>query len=291
MAAVQGQGGSLPTRLRGEWCGMRGARLRASAPRRLATAALALLVALGLRSLFWPPAPSPPRRPAAGADAPSEDFALQFVRAYLTYDVARPGLHARVLARFVPAGFEAGEGALTASSSERVLWEEVASDQPALLGGRVITVAVAISTQAAPVYLAVTVRHPAGRPLSLVGYPAFVGAPSVDTTSSVPAGEEVADPAVAEVAKRVVRNYLAGQAANLRADLAPDAQVTLPTALLAVRSIGPVTWIGRPGSGAVLVAVTAADRNGTEFRLAYELGIERRERPYVDFIEVIPTAS
>ncbi len=288
---MQDRDGSLPVRLRGEWLGVRGARLRATAPRRLATVALALLVALGLRSLLWPAVPAPPHRPVAGADAPSEDFALQFARAYLNYDATRPGLRARALGRFASQGLEAGEAALTASGSQRVLWEEVASDQPALLGGRVIVVAAAISTQRPPVYLAGTVRHPQGRPLALGGYPAFVGSPSVDTGSSTPAGEEVTDPGVVEVAKRVIRNYLASQAVNLRADLAPGAEVTLPTVSLGVQSVGPVSWIGRAGSDAVLVSVVAVDRDGAEYRLAYELGIERRERPYVDFIEVIPTAS
>ena len=41
----------------------------------------------------------------------------------------------------------------------------------------------------------------------------------------------------------------------------------------------------------MLATLTAADRRGTTYTLTYELGIAYRERPYVDFIEVIPTAS
>ena len=37
--------------------------------------------------------------------------------------------------------------------------------------------------------------------------------------------------------------------------------------------------------------MTAADRSGATYTLTYELGIAYRERPYVDFIEVVPTAS
>lgn len=291
MASAGGQGRSRWFGLRSDWRGVRGARLRAAAPRYLAAGTVLLFVALGVRTLLWPPGSPPAPRPPASADAPSEDFALQFARAYLTYDASQPGARARALAPFLPASLERGGGVLAATGVQSVRWAEVASDQPALLGGRVITVAAGLSTQPAPVYLAVTVRHRPGRSLALLGYPAFVGAPAIDTASGPTAGEAVADGAVAEVAKRVIRNYLAGSVANLPADLTPDAVVTLPTVSLALQSVDQVAWIGKAGSGAVLVTVTATDRHGASFRLAYELGITYRERPYVDFIEVIPTAS
>jgi Conjugative transposon protein TcpC len=269
---------------------LRLARLRALGPRYLAMAALGLLVTLGLRSLFSSPPSLSPRAPAS-ADLPSQDFALQFARAYLTYDADRPGARARALAPFVSAVLESGAGFIAASGIQRVLWTEVASDQPALIGGRVITIAAEVSTQRTPLYLAVTVRHPAGQPLSLVGYPSFVGAPLVDTDAAPVSGEEVSDPAVTEVVKRVIRNYLARSAANLEADLTRGAAVTLPTITLALRSVDQITWVGTPGSGAVLITVIAADQRGASYTLTYELGIAYRERPYVDFIEVIPTSS
>ncbi len=269
---------------------MRLVRLRTLVPRYLTMSALALLVALGVRSIFSSEQTRSLRQAVAG-DAPSEDFAAQFARAYLTYDADRPGVRARSLAPFVSAGLESGAGFIAASGSQRVLWTEVASDQPALIGGRVITVAAEVSTQRAPLYLAVTVRHLAGQPLSLVGYPSFVGAPLVDTDAAPVSGEEVSDPAVTEVVKRVIRNYLARSAANLEADLTRGAAVTLPTITLALRSVDQITWVGTPGSGALLITVTAADRRGATYTLTYELGIAYRERPYVDFIEVIPTSS
>src|SRR4029077_7247955 len=103
--------------------------------------------------------------------------------------------------------------------SQQVSWAEVASNQLALAGGRVITVAAQTDAQPAPVYLAVTVRHDPGRGLSLVGYPSLVGAPSIATHQPQPARATVDDPAVVEVATRVVRNYLAGNAQDLAADL------------------------------------------------------------------------
>lgn len=268
---------------------MRAARLRAAAPRHLASVALLLLVALGLRSLFW--APAPPERPPAprGADAPSQDFALRFARAYLSFDAARPEARERALAPFLGAELDADAGFFAPTGRRRVLWAHVASDQRALAGGRVITVAAGISTQKPPVYLAVAVQRDRERGLSLGGYPAFVGAPAVDRRAEAPALAEVSEPGVATVAERALRNYLAGSVANLRADLSPGAAVGLPTVTLGVRELEALGWLGGPGSGALLATVAAEDRRGAAYTLTYEIGIERRERPYVSFIQVIPT--
>ena len=47
--------------------------------------------------------------------------------------------------------------------------------------------------------------------------------------------------------------------------------------------------LGIPGAPGVLATVTAEDSSGASYTLTYELGIAYRERPYVEFIEVIPT--
>ncbi len=195
------------------------------------------------------------------------------------------------MAPFLSDQLSAGAGFSPASGSQRVLWAEVASDQPALAGGRVITVAAQVSTQRLPVYLGVSVRHDPGRPLSLVGYPALVGAPAVATNGAPVARAAVTEPALLAVVDRVLRNYLAGAAPNLKADLTSDAAVTLPTARLHVQSVDQTLWVAGAGSGAVLATVTATDARGNAYTLTYELGIAYRERPYVDFIEVVPTES
>jgi hypothetical protein len=125
----------------------------------------------------------------------------------------------------------------------------------------------------------------------LLGYPSLVGAPSLARTSPPPQREAVAEPALIEVVDRVLRNYLAGVAPDLKADLAPDAEVTLPTRRLHLLEVEQVVWLGAPGSGAVLSTLTADDSSGATYTLTYELGIAYRERPYVDFIEVVPTGS
>lgn len=281
--------GSKPSEAAVQARRLRVARLRASAPRHLASAALLILVALGLRSLLWAPQPPEPPPVPVRADAPTQDFALQFARAYLTYDAKRPGARARALAPFVGENIDAGAGFFAPAGAQRVLWAQVASDQRALVGGRTITVAAAVSAQQLPVYLAVAVRHDRLHGLSLAGYPSFVGAPALDSRAPPQSRSPLTDSEVATVAARALRNYLAGSATNLKADLAPDAVISLPTVELGVRSVESTEWIGQEGSGAVLATVLAEDSRGATYTLAYELGIERRERPYVSFIQVIPT--
>lgn len=272
--------------------GVRRSRLASRAPRHLASAAFLVLACLGLRTILLPPSPAPePARPSAGADAPGEDLALHFARAYLTYDAADPAAREEALAPYVSGGLSAGAGFDAPRGSRRVLWEDVASDQPALQGGRVITVASQVSGSPAPLYLAVTVLHPPGRPLSVLGYPALVGAPALASSAPEPARQSVSDPEVIQVVDRVLGNYLAGSAPDLRADLTDDAQVTLPTVSLHLARPARVEWVAGPGSGAVLATAGAEDDEGATYTLTYELGIAWHERPYVDFIEVVPTRS
>ena len=269
----------------------RTAAFRAAVLRYLALGVLALLLLLGLRSLLDSPATIGPARVTVTADAPSRAFALQFARAYLSYDAERPAARSQALAPFLSDAVDADAGFFPAGGSQAVIWAEVASDQPALAGGRAITVAAALSTQPLPVYLTVTVAHRRGGPLSLVGYPAFVGAPAISRDAPSAPHTTVEDDQLTAVVARALRNYLTGSAQNLDADLAPGAAVTLPTLPLRVRSVGRIDWLGRSGARAVLATVEAIDPRGGTYTLAYELGIAIRERPYVDFIEVIPTSG
>jgi hypothetical protein len=286
--SAQGERDSRPALVHAR-LGARCARWRSRAPRLLATAAVLTLCLLGLRDLVAPRSATRAAGPVAAVDAPSEEFAVEFARAYLTYDARRPERRERALAPFLPTELDRDAG-LTPQGSQEVLWTEVASNQRALAGGRVITVAAQTTRQPTPLYLAVTVRHDPGRPVSLVGYPSFVGAPSVEVEPAAVERDPVEDPAVVEVVGRVVRNYVGGEAANLDADLTDDAVVTLPTLALQVASVDQVLWTGQgPESGAVLASVTATDAAGSSYRLTYELGLVFRDRPYVDFVQVIPT--
>jgi hypothetical protein len=273
------------------WRSLRRARHSAALPRYLAILALTVLIGSGIRAIFFPAqAEAPTAARDIRADAPSQDFALRFARAYLAYDAAHPGRRNRALAPYLGDGLAPGAGLEPMTGSRSVRWVEVASDQPALAGGRVLTIAASVSTQPAPIYLAVTVRHERGGPLQLRGYPALVGAPAI-APPDPPTREPVDDPELAEVVDRVLRNYLSAAARDLRADLSPEAEVTLPTTRLQLNEVEQLAWLGGPHSGAVLATVIATDRSGATYTLSYELGIADRERPYVDFIEVIPTAS
>jgi hypothetical protein len=282
---------ALKDRVQAGWRSVRRARHSAALPRYLAILAFTVLIGSGIRATFLPAEPeAAPSNRDLHADAPSEDFALQFARAYLTFDSSHPGRRNRALAPYLGDGLAPGAGLEPTSGARSVRWAEVASDQPALAGGRVLTIAASVSTQAAPLYLAVTVRHDRGRPLQLGGYPALVGAPAI-APPDAPARESVEDPELAEVLDRVLRNYLSGAARDLRADLSPQAEVTLPMIRLRLREVEQLAWLAGPDAGAVLATVIASDPSGATYTLSYELGIAHRERPYVDFIEVVPTAS
>jgi hypothetical protein len=265
-------------------------RWRARVPRYLATAVLVVFLVIGIRAVFLPGHSSRSALPApAEADPAAEDFALEFARAYLSYDAADPGARGQSLAPFVPHGLDPDAGFASARGSQQVDWIQVASSQPALAGGRVITVAAGVTTQATPIYLAVTVSHDRRRGLTLGGYPSFVGAPYVDLDPAQPQRAAVDDPAIAEVIHRVVANYLAGAAQNLDADLLAGAAVTLPTVQLHLDSVDQLNWTA--DSRAVLATISATGPAGSTYTLTYELGIASRERPYVDFIEVVPTGN
>jgi hypothetical protein len=262
------------------------------APGRLVLAAFLVVAAVGLRTIFLGTSPAPVRAAAGDPiDPPSEDLALRFTRAYLTFDAADPRAREDALRPYLPAGIAADGGFEASRGSRRVLWEDVASDQRALQGGRVITIAADVSGLSTPLFLAVTIRHESGQPLSVVGYPSLVGAPAVASNASEAARQSVSERPVIEVVERVLGNYLAGSVRELRADLTADADVTLPTVALREQELKSIDWIGRAGSGAVLATVVAAASEGETYTLTYELGISWHERPYVDFIEVVPTES
>jgi len=62
------------------------------------------------------------------------------------------------------------------------------------------------------------------------------------------------------VVVRALRNYLAGSATELAADLAAGAQVSMPALALTLGSLQSLQWA--PGAGAVLAVVQAEDRRG-----------------------------
>jgi hypothetical protein len=262
---------------------------RALAPRYLLVITTLVLSLAGLRDLFLERSSAGTSMPSVQIDRAGEEFAQRFARAYLTSDPTRPTERERALNSLVPRDLSIAETPLS-SRHQRVEWTEVAQNQEAIAGGRVIVVAAGVSSQTEPIYLAVPVIRVENGAIGLAGYPSLVGAP---TTWRGPLAErdEVDDRAIIAVASRVVSNYLAGDKQDLAADLAPAAHVSLSTRVLTVRSVDDVTWADGVGSTAVLVTVAARDRQRFSWELTYEVGIEQTGgRPFVTFIEVVPNS-
>src|SRR4051794_39604914 len=96
------------------------------------------------------------------------------------------------------------------------------------------------------------------------------------------------DPALRHTVTRALTNYLAGSADNLRADLAPGANVSLPAWRLHLEEVRSL--VAAPGGGAVLALVSARDERGAEWTLRYELDVTRAAgRPLIQAIEMDPT--
>jgi hypothetical protein len=255
-------------------------RLARETPRHLLHAlALAGLLA-SARFAIDPPRATVPAallRRAPAQDLAAEGFATLFARSYLTWEAQDPEARERALAPFVGPGMDAGAGLQPpAGGEQRVQWAQVVQAREPLLGLHVYTVAAQTDT-AGLLYLTVSVLHPAGGGLALAGYPAFVGSPASGPAQTSAEGRlrQVADPELATVVERALRNYLAGSASDLAADLAPGARVSLPGDGLALQSLQSLQWA--PGAGAVLAVVQAQDQRGATYTLAYELDVARAQ--------------
>jgi hypothetical protein len=159
---------------------------------------------------------------------------------------------------------------LPPSGEQRVDWVEVVQAREPLPGEHVYTVAAQTDT-AGLLYLTVGVQRAADGSLALADYPAFVGPPAYAAARPQGHLREVNDPALQAVVERALRNYLAGSAANLAADLTRDAHVSVPRLGLTVESVGRLRWA--PGGGAVVASVRAMDPRGVHYSLAYELDL------------------
>jgi conjugative transposon protein TcpC len=255
-------------------------RLVREAPRHLLHAlALAGLLASARFALDPPRATVPTAllRGAPAQDLAAEGFATLFARAYLTWEASDPEAHEHALAPFVGPGMDADAGLQPpAGGEQRVQWTQVVQAREPLQGLHDYTVAAQTDT-AGLLYITVSVFHPAGGGLALAGYPAFVGPPASGPAQTSGEGRlrQVADPELATVVERALRNYLAGSASELAADLASGARVSLPGEGLALQSLQSLQWA--PGAGAVLAVVQAQDQRGATYTLAYELDVIRAQ--------------
>jgi hypothetical protein len=203
-----------------------------------------------------------------GAHAVAEGFA----RAYLTWDARHPERHEAAVARFVSAELDAGAGVrLPARGAQRVDWTVVAGDAS---GQGVRHITVQAGTTRGVVALVVSVARDRRGFHVVPAYPALVGPAPLDSRLRHPAEDAVDVPALEAVARRVMRNFLVGERADLLADLDAQAVVVLPSQRLSLRSVRSVTWARR--SSRVAVVVEAGARGGAVLTLRYELEVVRR---------------
>lgn len=253
-------------------------RLTRDLPRYLlAAVSLAGLLA-SARFAIAPPPGGAGRTVGMSAEAPdraAEGFAVLFARLYLTWDAADPQTAARLLSGFTGGGMEAEAGLVPPSrGSEQVLWAQVIQERSVGAGGHVYTVAAQTDT-AGLLYLTVGVERGADRSLALAGYPAFVGPPASSPSAPPAHPREVADQGLVTVLARALRNYLAGNASELAADLTPDAHVALPPNQLGLQSVQRLGW--SPDGRSVLARVVAQDARGAQYTLDYELDVARAQ--------------
>jgi Conjugative transposon protein TcpC len=247
-------------------------------------------LAASARFAIAPPTPALPvaaiQQPAA-PDRAAEAYAALFARRYLTWNAAEPQASARALEAFLGPGMETAAGLeLAASGEQQVAWAEVVQAREPAPGEHVYTVAAQTDT-AGVLYLTVSVTRTADGGLALAGYPAFVGAPTVEPAELPAHPREVADPALATVVERALRNYLAAAPSELAADLSSGARVSLPSQPLTLESIEHMVW-AQEGS-AVVATVQALDGRGVRYTLAYELEVLRAQgRWEVSAVQVEP---
>ncbi len=252
-------------------------RLAREAPRYLLSAAATCGLLASVRFLVAPPHPvSPaPVRASTTEDRAAEGYAVLFARRYLTWEGGRPQSGLQDLQAFTGSGIEPDAGEVPpAAGEQRVEWAEVVQVREAGPGRRVYTVAAQTDT-AGLLYLTVGVARTAGGALQLEGYPAFVGGPSSAAAELPQTSPEVDEPALSTVVTRALRNYLAGAAGELAADLTAAARVSLPANALTLDSVQHLDWA--EAGRTVAVQVQAHDERGVEYLLAYELDVVREQ--------------
>jgi hypothetical protein len=237
----------------------------------------ALCLAGLLASARFAIAPPRPARLAAAhpagptLDLAAEGYASLFARRYLTWDASQPQVSEQLLAPLVGAGMDSDAGLrLPPTGAQHVAWVEVVQARRAGPGEHVYTVA-AQTDAAGLVYLTVDVARMADGRLALDGYPAFVGAPAAGPAEAPERRVEVANPALASVVERALRNYLAASPEELAADLSRGARVAMPGIALTLSSLEHLSW--SPDRRSVLAVLEAQDSRGAQYTLGYEVDV------------------
>jgi hypothetical protein len=101
---------------------------------------------------------------------------------------------------------------------------------------------------------------------------------------------EVSDSALATVATRALRNYLASSTSELAADLTARARVSLPGMSLSLQTVQRLDWL--PDGRSLLAVVQAQDARAARYTLAYELDVTADAgRWEISAIQMDPTST
>jgi Conjugative transposon protein TcpC len=257
----------------------------------LCALALAGIVA-SARFAIAPPSPAAPAariRMSAPRDQAAEAYAVLFARRYLSWNAAVPDEAQHDLEPFLGTGTEPGVGrVLPATGAQSVQWAEVVQTRERGPGEHVYTVAAQTDT-AGLLYLTVGVTRTTARGLVLAGYPAFVGAPAAGAAEPPARSREVAEPALATVVTRALRNYLGDAPGELAADLSGGARVSLPDAALSLDTVQHLSWSSDGDS--VVAIVQAHDERGVTYTLEYELDVLKAQgRWEISAVQMDPDA-
>lgn len=222
-------------------------------------------------------------------DVAAAAYAQRFATAFLGFDADDPAARTAALDPFDASGDGgAGEGAQMPASGKRVVvGAQVVGRLSVPQGTRFV---VGVDTKPdGRIYLAVTVTRDGRGALALVGYPAIVGGPLGGVLMDDPDGEPVTEEPLKQVVGRAMRNYLAGKAGDLAADLTDSAVVSVPVQALALQRV--IDLREEAGTrGLVLVTVSARDGAGVVMTLTYEVAVENRAgRWFVSAIATDPT--
>ena len=282
---------------------LRTTQLRARLPRFAAFTLIAILCVAGLKAIVKgsPPAAATPAPVSVGGDLGAESFAEAFVRTYLTWTAGDEQARDADLTRYLPTALSPDGGLVPLDGSDQAVpWSAVVGVRAAGAGRFQVTVGAQVTTtvdpqrrDAAPrttrsaIYLDVPVGRDAHGLLYVMNYPAVVGPPASTRTQQPKVLTPVGDATLTAVVSRALTNYLAGARANLLADLTADAVVSLPTQRLHVTDVGELDWV-RTGSR-VAVDVDAEGGTAGHWTLRYELDVRRRDRWYVQSLQVDPT--
>jgi hypothetical protein len=268
---------------------LRSARTRALLPRVLVSAVLVVLCVAGLRAILAgtderAPAATPPPPPV---DLGAQGFAEGFVRSYLSWGSQTADEREHELAAYLPKSLDADGGLEPAEGTDQnVLWTTVTG---VVREGRRSTVFVLADTSNGQIHLAVPVQRDSHGFLFIADYPALLGAPPIQRDIQGEKGDEVEDRGLTTVVDRALTNYLAGAGENLRADLTPDAVVSMPAQHLRLVQAKQATWLVA-GSSVELI-VEATDASQDTWTLHYDVEVQKTDRWYVRSIQHDPTSK